>query len=154
MIRPALYLVLLFLALTSCDVLNDTSDDYDCATVLCAGPYNLFLEITENEENIFDTEIYALDDLSITAQNSEAFSLASYKSEYDEITRLVIDNTAWKEGVNNFSLVIADDYTIAFEVQIESNSEGCCSGIPYANEVRINNVVQENVYDIPAIELE
>ncbi len=154
MLKPTLSLAFLLLLFSSCDVLNDTSDDFDCATVLCAGPYNLFLEFTENGENIFDAELYTLDDISLLGQNRDAYSLSLYKSDYDAITRLVIDNSDWKEGTNSFSLNITTDYNLEFEIVIESNTEGCCSGIPYANEVSINEVIQENVYDIPAIALE
>lgn len=129
-------------------------DDYDCATVLCAGPPAIIIEVLANEENVFENETYSIEDISIEGTNANDFNLSLFENQDAKIL-LVIENSDWPIGSNEVNLNFSDDSSIPVQMDIAlSASDECCGGIPRLESLVINGIVQNNVSSIYTITLD
>lgn len=118
----------------------------DCAAVSCLGPPVLAFNIEQDNANVFITEIYTLEDISVTGDNANDFmiGLSTFNSENTDAI-LVLENYNWSTGTFQNNLVLENNIIIPLVIEIElSESGGCCGGIPRLKSLEINGILQEN----------
>lgn len=140
---------LIFLCATCCP-------EDDCAAVLCEGPPALAFDIKLDNANIFLNETYTLEDITITGNNAEDFTieLSTFNTEEPE-SILVLQNFDWTVGTFENSLVIEDSIVIPLVIEIAlSEPGGCCGGIARLKSLKINGIAQENLNGLYIISLD
>ncbi|TAI48106.1 hypothetical protein [Flagellimonas allohymeniacidonis] len=121
----------------------------DCAAVLCAGPPVIGLEVLSDGQNIFESDIYDLQDVTLESTEASDFlvSLATYQNmDGEEVTVLVLDNAQWNSQAYDITLNFSLEATANLEIQIGSSPiGGCCGGIPTLENLLIDgNPTQRN----------
>ncbi|GMN11189.1 hypothetical protein MTsPCn9_21060 [Croceitalea sp. MTPC9] len=115
----------------------------DCATVLCAGPPVIVMEILANGENVFENETYSIEDVTIEGTNANDITLSLFEDENSN-TLLILENFNWEIGSNEYDLNFSSDTSIALQIEIfQSGPGGCCGNIPILDGFRVNDVPQE-----------
>lgn len=140
---------LIFLCATCCP-------EDDCAAVLCEGPPSLAFNIELENTNVFLSETYTLEELTITGDNADDFTLTleTFNTEEPQSV-LVLQNFNWTIGTSENSLVLEENIVIPLDIQISiSESDGCCGGIPRLESLLINGVAQEGNNGIYTISLD
>ncbi|GMN07096.1 hypothetical protein MTsPCn5_24850 [Croceitalea sp. MTPC5] len=128
----------------------------DCATVLCEGPPTLAFDLELDNANVFQNEIYALEDIRISGDNADDFTLelATFDAEKPE-SILVLQNFDWSIGTSENSLIIADTIVIPLTIEIVlSESDGCCGGIARLKSLVIHGATQEDLNGFYTISLD
>ncbi len=128
----------------------------DCAAVLCEGPPTLAFDLELDNANVFQNEAYALEDIRVTGDNTDGFTLelATFNAEEPE-SILVLQNFDWTIGTSENSLIIADSIAIPLTIEIAlSESDGCCGGIARLERLVINGATQEDLNGFYTISLD
>ena len=132
-LKLILLINLIFLSL-SCD----NNNNIDCSAVTCqAATPTILLNIIENNENVFDSNTYTLDDIAINDSNIE-ISLITGSNEANT-TLLYIQDPDWTEGNFEYTFTFGSDTTFNSTVTFLTGSESeCCGRVTSIENISVN----------------
>ncbi len=117
-------------------------EDFDCSAVSCIGPPVLFFDVIQNDSNVFLSQAYQLEDISINGNSADNFNLSINDQNLNSIPRLLLQNDNWQTGTLAFNLNFADDFSFEISLEIGLSTGDCCGGIPILENIEINGVPQ------------
>lgn len=128
---------LVFLCATCCP-----EDDYDCAAVSCLGSATVLIEVLAEGKNVFENEIYTLEDITIESETANNLELHLFENE-DSKTLLLLQNPNWELGSNTYTLNFLNSASIIVQIDIfASGNLGCCENTPLLDGLGINGESQ------------
>ena len=128
-----------------------SDDEVDCSAVDCIGFPSLAFEILENGENVFEQDLFSIEDVSLSGTVPDPSELVIQEGFFGpESTQLLIMTSfAWEETTYDFTINIGNSYTANLIVVIEdSPSGGCCGGIPLIQSLELNGEAVTRPYDV------
>lgn len=149
------YLILLLLNF-GCTLFQNEDD---CSTVVCIGPPTIAFEVLQDNTNVFESDVYSLEDVFLTGEGIEGFELRLAEREFltdnneTEIKIILfLSNDDWQPQRYAFTLNFSQDFSIPISTEIGLSEGDCCGGIPTLESLQINGVDEENPYEfIPII---
>ncbi|MEM8928770.1 MAG: hypothetical protein AAGC45_11245 [Bacteroidota bacterium] len=136
----------------SCD-----EDTLDCSLVDCAGFPSIAFEIVLENENVFEEEVFTIEDLSLSGNFPQPSKLSIFEAILGdgETPILLLSSMDWKETIYDFNLNIGGEYTSNLVVEIENSpGGGCCGGIPFIKSLELDEVAIENPNSILTLNFE
>ena len=119
-------------------------DQVDCATVLCAGPPSIALDILLDGENVFLNNTYSIDDVSLTGVSNSEIAYSLFVDAATENALLVLNVMSFDPESLQFTIDLGEDFSVNMVVETSlTPGGGCCSGIPILESLEIDGVDQD-----------
>jgi len=140
----------------SCSEDAATDNQLACS---CIGPDVIALEVLQNGSNVFEDEIYALNEVFISEENPRDFVISLQEWDFsldgsDLRSILIVDHRDWEERDYTFSLNISEDFIFPVGLEIIRSEGECCGGIALFENFEFNGVVQGSGTDVITLNLD